>query len=249
MGLYDRDYMKSNWQSSTRSNKWNYVESDKQISGSRHSKTKKFFSTLWIMLIIIFLVVLIIVIVSPEIINSKLFGSELYEETEKQEERIIALKKYEDFSKFDTEEIDPTKNDWHNFIVASKYLMNWKSTDISKAQKVTVKDLFKHTWKYIGKLVYLTIKVEQSEELSPSNVASKLLNPGGPSTVILSSVDIGGVGDAIQYHYGGPFKGFEYGDKVDICGYVVGKAEITNRLGGQSYNIIIAGKYIKKISK
>lgn len=150
---------------------------------------------------------------------------------------------------FDTKEIDPQKNNWYNFTVACEYLKSFKSTDIKKAEKVTVEDVYKHTWKYIGKLIYLTIHVDSAEELPPYDNTSKALNPNGPTTLILSSVKIGGVGDAIQYHYGGPFENFDIGDKVEICGYVIGKAENTNRLGGRSHNIIIVGKYIKKKNK
>lgn len=66
---------------------------------------------------------------------------------------------------------------------------------------------------------------------------------------MLSSIDIGRTGDTIQYDYGGPFEGFESGDKVRICGYVIGKTENNNRLGGKCYNIIIVSKYIKKYLK
>jgi len=163
--------------------------------------------------------------------------------------RVVTQTVYDSSLRFDTGELNPEKNNWHNFGVACEYLKSFKTTDISKAQKVTANELFKHTWKYIGKLVKLTIEVQQPEEFSPSNSISKALNPGGPSTVILSPIDIGGAGDAIQYHYGGPFEGFGPGDKVNICGYVIGKAENTNRLGGKCYNIIIVGKYIKKYLK
>lgn len=99
----------------------------------------------------------------------------------------------------------------------------------------------------MGKLVYLTVDVLQPQEFPPGKDISKLLNPGGPSTVFLSSISIGGSGDAIQYHYGKPYEGFEANDKVNICGYVIGKIENTNRLGGECYNIIIVGKYLKKV--
>ncbi|MGB9683257.1 MAG: hypothetical protein ACPL1I_09820 [bacterium] len=290
MGLYDRDYMRSNeWNSSGRRPKFRifpltlwtitilltiyfFVDMYKTHTIRVHNfaviafASYSLISVIFIILAIwkpfrsylkhsitvisiAFLGVLVTVNVLPENINSNLWNPTTYKETRKQEERVIVKEYYKDYSKFDTEELDPEKNDWHNLIVASRYLMKWKSTNISRAQKVTANELFKHTWKYVGKLVYLTIKVEQPEELSPSNSVSQALNPGGPSTVILSSIDIGGAGDAIQYHYGGPFEGFESGDRVDICGYVVGKAENTNRLGGKCYNIIIVGKYIKRYPK
>jgi hypothetical protein len=163
--------------------------------------------------------------------------------------RVVTQTVYDSSLRFDTGELNLEKNNWHNFGVACEYLKSFKTTDIKKAQKVTVEEIYKHLWKYIGKLVYLTIKVEQPNELPPSDSVSMALNPGGPTTVIVTQISIGGMGDAIQYHYGGPFEGFDAGDKVDICGYVVGRGTVTNRSGGESHNILVVGKYIKEHPK
>ncbi len=151
--------------------------------------------------------------------------------------------------KFDTENFESDTINTDNLFAASIRLLKWENTNIKNAQKVSSEDLFKHTWKYVGKLVFLTVDVIQPQELAPSNILSQLLNPGGPSTVFLSSIEIGGAGDSIQYHYGRSYEGFDANDKVNICGYVIGKVELTNRLGGTSHNIIIAGKYLKKLEK
>ena len=189
-----------------------------------------------------FFITFIVIGFLPENINISAFNQNT--------EKSISQRSYINSSlKFDTTVIDPEKNKWHNFFVACEYLKSFKYTDINKAEKVRVEDIYKHTWKYIGKLVYVTIDVAIAEELPPNDNTSRALNPGGPSTIILAPTKIGGVGDTIQYHYGGSFEGFEVGDTVKICGYVVGKAENTNRPGGRCYNIIIVGKYIKKISR
>jgi len=245
MGLYDRDYMKSEeWQ-----RRYGYHKKE-----SNYAK-KSVLGSLFVILFLLLVVPISLFLhfnsdnYVKELSTSQNQQSNLFYNRDHEGVKVAQAKK-ESLPAFDRDTIDPTENNWHNLFVAAKYLKWWKPSDINKAQKVTVEDLYKHTWKYIGKLVRLTIEVQQPEELPPSNTFSKLLNPGGPSTVMLYGIgDIGGIGDAIQYHYGGPFVGFNRGDTVEICGYVIGKVSNTNRLGGACYNIIIAGKYIKKIKK
>ncbi len=243
MGLYDRDYMKSEeWQRRnrclpTKATKLPAKSEEYHIQNSPKKRSKKVFKNIfWIILLFIIAIILG---------SCNISHSTSQKATDTTEQKILLVQTL----KFDTETIDPSENDWHNLFVAAEYLKRWKSSDINNAIKVTPKELYKHTWKYIGKLVRLTIEVLMPEELPPNNSFSKILNPGKPTTVMLADIDIGGAGDAIQYHYAGPFEGFDAGDKVEICGYVIGKAKNTNRLGGACYNIIIAGKYIKKVKK
>lgn len=259
MGLYDRDYMKSeawrrrydrDYMKSEARRRNEYYAQESNLSYTNKAKERKSTLLVTLFIVTIFLIASAYYYYSEhstgdfiDAVKSFLKKFSANFSTSNVNLIFVVAQNY----KFDTETIDPQENNWYNLLVAAQYLKEWNSTDINKAQKVTAADLYKHTWKYIGKLVRLTIEVLMPEELSPSESVSKLLNPGGPSTVILAKIDVGGAGDAIQYHYGGPFEGFDAGDKVEICGYVIGKVRNTNRLGGTCYNIIIAGKYIKKI--
>lgn len=86
-----------------------------------------------------------------------------------------------------------------------------------------------------------------AKELPPSNDASKILNPGKATKVILSGVYIGDVIVIIQYHYAGSSEFFADGDNIELCGYVIGKSRNINNLGGTYYSIILVGKYIKRL--
>lgn len=244
MGLYDRDYMKSaEWQRRngclpTKATELLAKSEEYSVQNSPDKRSKKALRSILIIALLLFIMAMILFSFNTSFSTTQ---KETYEADQKM---LLAQS-----PKFDTETIDPSENNWHNLFVAAEYLKRWKSSDINKAIKITPKELYKHTWKYIGKLVRLTIEILMPEELPPNNSFSKILNPGKPTTVMLADVDIGGAGDAIQYHYAGPFEGFDAGDKVEICGYVIGKAKNTNRLGGACYNIIIAGKYIKKVKK
>lgn len=249
MGLYDRDYMKSEeWQRrhgyypSRPSEESKPSEEKKETKGSKRGK-----AIVSILSLIIFIIFTLYALYQISSYNTPTNSSKKSSTKTSTYSTRVSSPASRDNLKFDTETIDPKENNWYNFFVAAEYLKQWKNSNINKAQKVNIIDLYLYTSTYIGKLVRLNMEDIKSEELSPSIYASKILNPGKATKVILSGVYIGDVIVVIQYHYAGPFELFADGDDIELCGYVIGKSKNITNLGYTCYSIILAGKYIEKL--
>ena len=111
-----------------------------------------------------------------------------------------------------------------------------------RAKNASPSEIAKAPWKYFGDVHVFKGTVGLVQEYPPDGPESKILIGGGPLGEIVmidaqgstfTPIDcmlIEGTGDA------------QVGDRVTIYGYVVGLAEVPNRLGGISQQLVVVGK-------
>jgi hypothetical protein len=99
----------------------------------------------------------------------------------------------------------------------------------------------KQPWKYYGKPLKLTGSVAIAQAYPPGNEMSKAMG-GEAGEIVMGAGD----GTIIDFLMMGDTGDVNVGDVATVYGYVVGQAEVTNKMGGKTTQMILVGNAIKK---
>jgi hypothetical protein len=99
----------------------------------------------------------------------------------------------------------------------------------------------KQPWKYYGKPLKLTGAVGIAQAYPPGSDLGKAM--GGEAAEIVMVADDGTI---IDFFMMGDTGDVNVNDVARVYGYVVGQAEVTNKMGGQTTQMMMVGKVIQK---
>lgn len=113
-----------------------------------------------------------------------------------------------------------------------------KTTDVLKGDtKTSSADIAKAPFKYYGKAFCFSGLAGVVDEYPPGHEISQALGEQGGEVVLIT--DSGAIVDGILA--GGTGKA-QKGRNASICGYPVGRVEVTNGMGGQTTQLLIVGR-------
>lgn len=128
-----------------------------------------------------------------------------------------------------------------NLSVAAK-LITANGVPQDGAKTASPPDVAKAPWKYFGDIYKFTGVVALVQEYPPDGPESKILIGGGPLAEIVMMDPKDSTSTPIDFMFLSGTRDIQKGDTVTAYGYVTGVAEVPNRLGGTTQQLIVMGK-------
>lgn len=139
----------------------------------------------------------------------------------------------------------PDKVDWNiqnpdaltngNIPLAVKYIQSRTSKTVGTPANAA--SVLKTPWKYYGKMLCFSGTVGVVEDQPPGSDISKVFGGGETSEVVIRTDD-GSIVDLFAMESSGKLK---KGETARVCGLPVGRAEVTNAIGGKFTHLMVVG--------
>jgi hypothetical protein len=139
------------------------------------------------------------------------------------------------------EDVDATTNG--NILLAVRLLGQQTAAETrQKAVKQAPALVIKAPWKYYGQIIKFSGAVGIATDYPPGSDVSSMFNGDECGEIVMYSTD----GTIVDYMHSGSTGNISEGGNVVVYGYPVGRAEVPNKLGGTSEQLIVVGKAIVK---
>lgn len=143
-----------------------------------------------------------------------------------------------DFSSFawNTNDMDVATNG--NLLIAIGAMQDRSALQLEQVAIDAVPgSVFKAPWNYYGKVVKIAGTVGIVQEYPPNNAASQAVG-GHLSEIVMATRDM----TFVDFLLLGSSGSISVGDAVTVYGLPIGQEDVTNRLGGQTTQLVLVGK-------
>jgi len=98
-------------------------------------------------------------------------------------------------------------------------------------------DVFKKPWDFYGQVVKLTGEVGLVQDYPPDSEITKMMGGKESSEIVLVTEDL----TFVDFLISGNSGNVQVGDTVTVYGYPCGQAAVTNKMGGQTNQLVLVG--------